>query len=69
MYSKWATKQGYNGRVVEKCTSKNGGIKMATIEFEFDCAYGYLSGERGVHYMIDSQTGPVLHEVWLLITC
>ncbi|KAB1201444.1 Peptide chain release factor 2 [Morella rubra] len=64
MYSKWATKQGYNGRVVEKCTSKNGGIKMATIEFEFDCAYGYLSGERGVHYMIDSQTGPVLHEAF-----
>ncbi|KAJ7976714.1 putative Peptide chain release factor [Quillaja saponaria] len=54
MYIKWAKKQGYNGRIVDKCPSKNGGIMSATIEFEFECAYGYLSGERGVHYMIRS---------------
>ena len=63
MYSKWAKKQGYIGRVVEKYPSKSGGIKSATIEFEFECAYGYLLGEKGVHYMIGSQNGPVLHEV------
>lgn len=63
MYGKWAKKQGYIGRVVERYPSKSGGIKSATIEFEFECAYGYLLGEKGVHYMIGSQNGSVLHEV------
>ncbi|XP_059463005.1 peptide chain release factor PrfB3, chloroplastic isoform X2 [Corylus avellana] len=64
MYSKWAKKQGCIGRVVEKYPSKSGGIKSATIEFEFECAYGYLLGEKGVHYMIGSQNGSVLHEAF-----
>ena len=47
--------------------STNGGIK-ATIEFEFEYAYGFLSGERGVHYMIrSSQNGSVHNEVSLLV--
>lgn len=54
MYSRWAKKQGFNARVVDKCPSENGGIKSATIEFEHKFAYGYLSGERGVHSMIGS---------------
>ncbi|XP_031258766.1 peptide chain release factor PrfB3, chloroplastic [Pistacia vera] len=57
MYNKWGEKQGYNGRLVEKCFGKNGIIKSATIEFEFECAFGYLSGERGVHLLISSQSG------------
>ncbi|KAF4373633.1 hypothetical protein F8388_025327 [Cannabis sativa] len=52
MYTKWGKKQGRKGRVVDKRRSMNGGIKSATIEFEFKYAYGYLSGERGVHFMI-----------------
>ncbi|KAA3454125.1 peptide chain release factor PrfB3, chloroplastic isoform X1 [Gossypium australe] len=63
MYMKWAKKQGYRGRVVEKNLSTNGGIKSATIEFEFEYAYGFLSGERGVHRMIRSQNGSVHNEV------
>lgn len=64
MYTKWAKRQGYKGRVVEKRSSMNGGIKLATIEFEFKFAYGYLSGERGVHHMIRGcQDGSALHEV------
>ena len=64
MYNKWAEKQSYQGRVVEKYASKNGGIKSATIEFEFEYAYGYLSGERGVHHMIrSSDDDSLLHEV------
>ncbi|EXB93962.1 Peptide chain release factor 2 [Morus notabilis] len=63
MYTKWAKRQGYKGRVVEKRSSMNGGIKLATIEFEFKFAYGYLSGERGVHHMIRGcQDGSALHE-------
>lgn len=36
-----------------------GGTQMVTIEFEFEHAYGYLSGERGIHHMINSQNGSV----------
>ncbi|KAM7500107.1 hypothetical protein LguiA_024521 [Lonicera macranthoides] len=58
MYMKWAGKQCYGGRIVERYPSKNGGIKSATIEFEHKYAYGYLSGERGTHRMIrSSQNG------------
>lgn len=49
MYTRWGRRQGYIGRVTEKCSSKTGGIKSATIEFESEYAYGCLSGERGVH--------------------
>lgn len=52
MYRKWGAKQGYKGRIVEKYPSKDGGFKIVTLEFESEYAYGYLSGERGVHYMI-----------------
>ncbi|KAK6149102.1 hypothetical protein DH2020_016627 [Rehmannia glutinosa] len=54
MYMKWAQRQGHTGRIVERCPSNNGGLKSATIEFEFKFAYGYLSGERGVHSLIRS---------------
>lgn len=65
MYVRWADKEGYRGRVVDKCCCKNGGIKSATIEFEFEYAFGYLSGERGVHHLINFQNGSVPHEVKL----
>lgn len=54
MYIKWAKRQGNEGRVIEKLSSLNGGIKSATIEFEFQFAYGFLSGERGTHSIIRS---------------
>ncbi|CAK7342696.1 unnamed protein product [Dovyalis caffra] len=63
MYVKWAAKLGYKGRLVEQHASMQGGVKLATIEFEFECAYGYLSGERGIHHKINSQNGSVHHEV------
>ncbi|KAF8027309.1 hypothetical protein BT93_E0270 [Corymbia citriodora subsp. variegata] len=66
MYQKWAEKQGYKGRIVEKRLAKNGGITSATVEFEFDYAYGYLQGERGVHRMIrGSENGSTMDEVSL----
>lgn len=54
MYIKWAEKQGHNARIVEKQDSESGGIKYAMIELEFKSAYGYLSGERGIHCMSGS---------------
>ncbi|XP_030525729.2 peptide chain release factor PrfB3, chloroplastic [Rhodamnia argentea] len=66
MYQKWAEKQGYRGRIVEKRLAKNGGITSATVEFEFDYAYGYLQGEMGVHRLIrSSETGSTIDEVSL----
>ncbi|KAG8646586.1 hypothetical protein MANES_09G016400v8 [Manihot esculenta] len=61
MYIKWAKKLGYKSRLVENHPSVTGygGIQMVTIEFEFEHAYGYLSGERGIHHMINSQNGSV----------
>lgn len=67
MYLKWAEKQGLRGRVVEKCLSKNGGIKSATIEFESKYAYGYLSGERGVHSMIHHSDASVSDEAGMAV--
>lgn len=52
MYMKWAERQGYTGRIVERYPSINGELKYASIELEFKFAYGYLSGERGVHSLI-----------------
>lgn len=52
MYLGWAKRQGYEGRIVDRCLTENGGITSATIEFEFECAYGYLLGEKGVHNLI-----------------
>ncbi|XP_042051387.1 peptide chain release factor PrfB3, chloroplastic-like [Salvia splendens] len=52
MYMKWAERQGYSGRIVERYPSSNGELKYASIELEFKFAYGYLSGERGVHSLI-----------------
>ncbi|KAL7097805.1 hypothetical protein ACP275_10G166200 [Erythranthe tilingii] len=66
MYMKWAERQGHTGRIVERCPSNNGGLKSATIELEFKFAYGYLSGERGVHSTTRiSKNTPALSEATL----
>lgn len=65
MYIKWAEKLGQNARVAEKCSflSNKNGVNSATIEFEFEFAYGYLLGERGVHRLITNSTS---NEVYTL---
>ncbi|KAL3753355.1 hypothetical protein ACJRO7_000707 [Eucalyptus globulus] len=58
MYQKW------------KRQATNGGITSATVEFEFDYAYGFLQGERGVHRMISgSETGSTIDEVEKSLFC
>ncbi|XP_055808991.1 peptide chain release factor PrfB3, chloroplastic isoform X2 [Solanum dulcamara] len=57
MYIKWAKKQGHKSRIAEKHDSESGGIKYVMIELEFKSAYGYLSGERGIHCMSGSSEG------------
>ncbi|KAG0496744.1 hypothetical protein HPP92_001435 [Vanilla planifolia] len=53
MYTKWAENHSCNVTVLEKLPSDGYGIKSATIEFEKKYMYGYLSGERGIHKMIN----------------
>ncbi|XP_073305996.1 peptide chain release factor PrfB3, chloroplastic isoform X2 [Primulina huaijiensis] len=58
MYMKWAQRQGHIARIVEKFPSNKVGVRSATIELEFKFAFGYLSGERGIHSMIrNHETG------------
>ncbi|XP_052187176.1 peptide chain release factor PrfB1, chloroplastic isoform X2 [Diospyros lotus] len=52
MYVRWAEKQRYKTRVVEKSLGEEAGIKSATIEIEGRYAYGYLSGEKGTHRIV-----------------
>ncbi|CAM8876297.1 unnamed protein product [Rhodiola kirilowii] len=64
MYTKWAAKRGFKGRLVDMNSSSGSGLKSATIDLEFQFAYGYLAGEKGIHRMISSYSETV-HEIWL----
>uniref|UniRef100_A0A7N0TZ53 Prokaryotic-type class I peptide chain release factors domain-containing protein n=2 Tax=Kalanchoe fedtschenkoi TaxID=63787 RepID=A0A7N0TZ53_KALFE len=52
MYVRWAEKQRFKTRVVEKSMGEEAGIKSASIEIEGRYAYGYLSGEKGTHRIV-----------------
>ncbi|KAJ3708211.1 hypothetical protein LUZ61_011916 [Rhynchospora tenuis] len=52
MYVRWAEKQRYRVKVVEKSLGEEAGIKSATVEVEGRYAYGYLSGEKGTHRIV-----------------
>nr|GLL18007.1 peptide chain release factor PrfB1, chloroplastic isoform X1 [Ipomoea trifida] len=52
MYVRWAEKQRYRTKVVERSPGEEAGIKSATVEVEGRYAYGYLSGEKGTHRIV-----------------
>ncbi|EPS67120.1 hypothetical protein M569_07654, partial [Genlisea aurea] len=52
MYMRWAEKQLYRSKVVEKSAGEEAGIKSASVEIEGRYAYGYLSGEKGTHRIV-----------------
>ncbi|KAH0681574.1 hypothetical protein KY284_022659 [Solanum tuberosum] len=52
MYVRWAEKQCYKTKVVEKSVGEEAGIKSATVEIDGRYAYGYLSGEKGTHRIV-----------------
>ncbi|XP_009401049.2 peptide chain release factor PrfB3, chloroplastic isoform X1 [Musa acuminata AAA Group] len=52
MYTRWAKKHGWTGKIIERYSSKGAGTRIVTVEFESEYMYGYLSGERGVHRKI-----------------
>lgn len=65
MYTRWAKKHGCNVTCLEAFSSLRGVTKSATIEFEKEYMYGYLSGEKGIHKMIHSSLdGFTIRETW-----
>jgi len=52
MYSKWATKKGYDIKVVDFLPGEEAGLKRITAIISGEKAYGYLKGETGVHRLV-----------------
>ncbi len=52
MYLRWAEKTGYDARILDQQAGDEAGLKSATVTVAGDYAYGYLSGESGVHRLV-----------------
>lgn len=52
MYSRWATKNGYELKELDFLEGDEAGIKSVTFEVIGENAYGYLKGEMGVHRLV-----------------
>ena len=52
MYTRYGERNGYKVRVLDMQEGEEAGIKLCTIEFEGDMAYGYLKSENGVHRLV-----------------
>ena len=52
MYQMWGEKNGYKIKEIDYQDGDVAGIKSVTLEFEGDCAFGYLKGENGVHRLV-----------------
>jgi protein subunit release factor B len=54
MYTCWARRQGCKEGLVEKIASTSGHVQFAAMEIESEYMFGILSGEQGMHRMINS---------------
>jgi peptide chain release factor 2 len=52
MYLRWAERKGMSAEVLDEAPGEEAGIKMATIQFSGENAYGLLAGETGVHRLV-----------------
>ncbi len=52
MYTRWATKKGYEVKELDYLEGEEAGIKSVTFEILGENAYGYLKGEMGVHRLV-----------------
>lgn len=52
MYTRWATSNGYEVRELDYLEGEEAGIKSVTFSVNGEYAYGYLSGEMGVHRLV-----------------
>ncbi|XP_047095418.1 peptide chain release factor PrfB3, chloroplastic isoform X1 [Lolium rigidum] len=54
MYTCWARRQGCKQGLIEQIASTSGNIQFAAMEIESEYMFGILSGEKGMHTMINS---------------
>ena len=52
MYSRWASRKGYEVKELDYLEGDEAGIKSVTFEVNGENAYGYLKGEMGVHRLV-----------------
>jgi peptide chain release factor 2 len=52
MYMMWGEKNGYKIKEINYQAGDVAGVKTVTLEFDGDCAFGYLKGENGVHRLV-----------------
>jgi peptide chain release factor 2 len=52
MYLRWAERKGMSAEMLDEAPGEEAGIKMATIQFSGENAYGLLAGETGVHRLV-----------------
>ena len=52
MYTRWASRNGYEVKELDYLEGDEAGIKSVTFEVNGENAYGYLKGEMGVHRLV-----------------
>ena len=52
MYTHWAEKRGFTYKLLDYLDGDEAGIKSACIQVNGENAYGYLTGEAGVHRLV-----------------
>lgn len=52
MYFRWASRRGFDTKVLHEHFGEEGGIKNMTMEISGRYAYGYLKKEHGVHRLV-----------------
>ena len=52
MYTRWATKKGYEVKELDYLEGDEAGIKSVAFEIIGENAYGYMKGEMGVHRLV-----------------
>ena len=52
MYLRWAERQGYTTKILDRVTGDEAGIKSVEFEVKGKFAYGYLTGEKGTHRLV-----------------
>lgn len=52
MYTRWATKKGFEVEIVDLSKGEEAGIRSVTFIVKGDYAYGLLKGEEGVHRLV-----------------
>ncbi|KAL6531461.1 hypothetical protein OROMI_027824 [Orobanche minor] len=62
MYVRWGENQRFKTKVVEKSMGEEDSTKSATIDVEGRYVYGYISGEKGTHHIVQQYSKGLLQD-------